>query len=142
MLSTEVMVIIISTAGSLITASITFFLTKRYEIKAEWRKRKFSYYETLFTAMADLAIDGTDKEEANLRFSRAFNTIALIASQEVIRSLIDFHDHIKFSNKNKNPEEHDILLTKLVLEVRKDIGLSSKDKLPNFQFHMIGSRPR
>ena len=100
-ISTEIIVVVISTFSSFIIATLGFFLTKRYEIKTEWRKRKISYYENLFVALSDLAIDGIDKEDANQRFSKAFNSIALIASQEVIRTLLEFHDHVKFSNNQK-----------------------------------------
>lgn len=141
-ISTEIIIVIISTLGSLITAALGFFLTKRYEIKTEWRKRKISYYEALFISLSDLAVDGTNKEEANQRFSKAFNSVVLIASQEVISALIEFHDYIKFSNSQKNPEKHDELLTKLVIKVRKDIGLTSKDDINSFKFHLIGSRPK
>ncbi|MFA6428358.1 MAG: hypothetical protein WCW02_02325 [Candidatus Buchananbacteria bacterium] len=141
-ISTEIVVVIISTFGSLVVAAFGFFLTKRYEIKTEWRKRKISYYENLFIALSDLAIDGTDKEDANQRFSKAFNSIALIASQDVIKALLGFHDYVKFSNNQKNPGRHDELLTKLVIEVRKDIGLVNSDNIDSFKFHLIGSRPK
>jgi hypothetical protein len=95
----------------------------------------------LLSSLSDLAVDGTDKEKADQRFALAVNTIALVAPQCVIMALMDFHDEVKYSNPNKSPECRDELLKKLLLAVRKDIGLSKKDEKNKFVFHLIGSAP-
>jgi hypothetical protein len=97
-------------------------------------------YKVLLSAISDLAIDETDKDEANLRFALASNTIALVAPQSVITALMSFHDEIKFSNKHRSDEKHDKLLIQLLLEIRRDIRLSSNDESSSFNFHLIGSR--
>lgn len=89
-----------------------------------------------------MAVDGTDKEEANKRFALAVNTIALCAPQPVISALMRFHDEVKFSNKNKSVENHDQLLKDLLLAIRRDIKLSVKDNVSTFDFHLIGSAPK
>jgi hypothetical protein len=91
--------------------------------------------------MSDLAVDGTDKEEANKRFALAVNTICLVAPQYVIKALTAFHDEVKFSNPNRSVEQHDQLLRDLMLAIRRDIGLSGKDNQSTFGFHLIGSKP-
>lgn len=53
----------------------------------------------------------------------------LVAPQYVITTLMNFHDEVKFSNKNKSIERHDQLLKELLIAVRKDIGLSTKDNV-------------
>lgn len=77
-----------------------------------------------------------------MNFSLATNTIALVAPQGVITALMKFHDHVKPSNKNRIYEEYDKLLKKLLLEIRKDIGLSKKDNPQEFEFHLIGIKPK
>lgn len=137
-----VIVAIITVSGSILVAASTFFFTKRHEIKVEWQKQKLNHYKVLISSLSALAVDGTDKEEANMNFALATNTIALVAPQNVISALMELHNYVKFSNKNQTPEEHDRLLQKLLLEIRKDIGLSRKDDPNTFDFHLIGSKPK
>jgi hypothetical protein len=135
-----IVVAIISASGGLLVASVTYYLTKRHELSMQWRKEKLNHYKVLFSSFSDLAVDGTDKTEANLRLSLAVNTIALVAPQYVVNALMAFHDEVKFSNENRLPERHDQLFKELLLAVRKDIGLSKGDD-DNFNFHLIGSAP-
>jgi hypothetical protein len=67
---------------------IAFSLTKHHEIKSEWKKEKLNHYKVLLSALSDLAVDGTDKDKANEKFSLAVNTIALVAPQSVISVLM------------------------------------------------------
>jgi hypothetical protein len=134
-------VTIISVSGSIVIAALTFYLTKRHELSVQWRNEKINHYKVLFSALSDLAVDGTDKDEANMRFALAVNTIALVSPQYVISALMAFHDEVKFSNPNKSPEKHDKLLNELLLSVRKDIGLASGDDPDTFCFHLIGTAP-
>jgi hypothetical protein len=106
------------------------------------KKEKLNHYKVLISAISDLAVDGTDKNDANMRFALAVNTIALAAPQYVISTLMTFHDEVKYSNQNKSPEMHDKLLKELLLAIRKDIGLATDDDHKTFQFHLIGSAPK
>jgi hypothetical protein len=134
---------IIAASGAMLVAAITYYLTKKNELDLRWRNEKIAHYKNLLAAISDLAIDDVDKEEANFRFASATNTIALVAPQEVINALMDFHNEIKFSNKNSfNLETHDLLLRILLIKIRKDIKLDSKDKLDDFKFHLIGTKPK
>jgi hypothetical protein len=137
-----VIVAIITVSGSLIVTAVTFYLTKRHELSVQWRKEKLNHYKVLLSSISDLAVDGTDKDDANMRFALAVNTISLVAPQYVISALMAFHDEIKFSNPNKSLDRHDKLLRKLVLAVRKDIGLTKGDDATTFNFHLIGSSPK
>jgi hypothetical protein len=141
-LDTNVLVAIISASGSVIVAAFTYLLSKRQQINAEWRTQKLSHYRELLASLSDLAVDGVDKEVANKRFSLAFNTIALVAPQSVIDALNKFHDEVKFSNVNRSDERHDQFLKELVLAIRADLNLSTKDDPQTFSFHLIGSAPK
>jgi hypothetical protein len=137
-MDTSIIVALITIFGGV----IAFILTKRHEIKSEWKKEKLNHYKVLLSSLSDLAVDGMDKNKANEKFALAVNTIALVAPQSVVNVLMEFHDYVKFSNKDKTAEGHDKLLVKLLLEIRKDIGLSKKDNPETFNFHLIGSKPR
>jgi hypothetical protein len=137
-----VLVAVITVSGSMICAAITFYLTKRHQFSLEWRHEKLNHYKVLLSSLSDLAVDGTDKLKANKEFSLAVNTIGLVAPQYVITALMNYHDEVKFSNKNRTPESHDQLLKELLLAIRKDIGLSEKDNAETFNFHLMGSAPK
>ncbi len=138
----SIFVAIITTSGSILAASLTFYLTKRNKLKMEWQQNKINHYKVLLSSLSDLATDGVDKDEANRKFALASNTIALVAPQNVISALMKFHDEVKFSNTNRSAERHDELLIKLLLEIRKDIDISGKDDSKTFNFHLIGSAPK
>jgi hypothetical protein len=141
-MSTNIIVAVITASASLIVAAFMFYLTKRHELSVQWRGEKLNHYKVLFSALSDLAVDGTDKDNANKRFALAANTISLAAPQYVINALMAFHDEVKFSNPNKSAEHHDKLLNELLLAVRRDIGLAKGDNSATFNFHLIGSAPK
>ena len=137
----SVLIAIITVSGSIILAAISFYLTKRHQVRTEWQKEKLKHYKDLLTALSELVIDGYDKDQANVKFASSVNTIALVASQKVITALMNFHDEVKISNKNKSIERHDKLLKELLLNIREDISLSKKDNPDTFVFHLIGTNP-
>jgi hypothetical protein len=137
-----IVVAIITASASVVVAALTFYLTKRHELAVQWRGEKLNHYKVLFSALSDLAVDGTDKHDANKRFALATNTISLVAPQYVIDALMVFHDEIKWSNVSKSAERYDELLNKLLLAVRRDIGLAKGDDAGTFRFHLIGSAPQ
>ena len=138
-MSETIIVTIITVSSTILLASLTFYLTKRHELSVQWRNEKLNHYKVLFSSLSDLAVDGTDKNKANMNFALAANTIALAAPQYVIDSLMAFHNEVKFSNPDKSPDRHDKLLIGLLLAVRKDIGLAKGDNGSTFNFHLIGS---
>lgn len=140
-MNAAIVVAIITASASVVVAALTFYFTKRHELAVQWRSEKLNHYKVLFSSLSDLAVDGTDKNDANKRFALAANTISLAAPQYVINALMAFHDEVKFSNPNKSLERHDKLLNELLLAVRKDIGLAKGDNGATFNFHMIGSAP-
>lgn len=141
-MDTSVFVAVITASGSILAGALAFYLTKRHQWKVEWQHEKLNHYKVLLSSLSDLAVDGIDKEGANQRFALAVNTIALVAPQYVIDALMNFHNEVKYSNPDKSAKRHDELLRKLILAIRKDIGLSKEDREDQFIFHLIGSAPK
>ncbi len=141
-MDTNILVAMITVFGSILVASLTYYITKHLQTKTEWQHEKMNHYKVLLSAMSDAVVDGKDKKEANERFSLALNTICLVASQDVVTALMKFHYEIAYSNPNRSSERYDVLLKELVLAIRKDIGLSSSDNKDTFLFHLIGSAPK
>jgi hypothetical protein len=141
-MNATIIVAVISASASILAASLTFYLTKRHELAVQLRNEKLNHYKILLSSVSDLAVDGTNKNDANMRFALAANTIGLAAPQYVINALMAFHDEIKPSNPHKTQKRHDELLNELLLAIRKDIGLAKGDDAGTFNFHLIGAAPQ
>jgi hypothetical protein len=140
-MNSTILVAIIAASASIIVASFNFILTKRAERKDVLQLRKLTHYQELLSAISDLAIDDVDKDEANLKFAKAVNTIALVAPQNVINELMIFHAEIKYSNTERSLEKHDQKLRNLLLAMRKSLELPFKDDAKKFNFHLVGTKP-
>ncbi|MEN6356647.1 MAG: hypothetical protein ABFD83_06130 [Armatimonadota bacterium] len=110
--------------------TITYYLTRKKEIEADWRKRKLEHYTELFSAISGLAVDNQDVE-ATIRLSHAVNTIGLVAPQYVVDALMGYYF-------KANTSEHDLMLNRLILAVRKDIGVKN-DNSDTFCFRLVGN---
>lgn len=136
-----IIVAIITVSGSLVVAAITFYLTKKHELAVQWRNEKLNHYKVLLSSLSDLTSAEKDKD-AYRNFSLAVNTISLVAPQYVVSALMACYDQFKSINKNGSQENHDKLLKKLILAIRKDIGLSKGDNEVTFDFHLIAVAPK
>ena len=140
-MNSSILVAIITASGGIIVAALTFFLTKRHQLKVEWQHEKINHYKVLLSSISACADNAYDHDEAVKRYALAFNTIALVAPQYVIKALMDYQDEIRVSNPNPSLENNNRLLKNLLLQIRKDIGLSKKDDSNTFIFHLIASKP-
>lgn len=140
-MDSSIIVTLISVSGTLLGAAITFYLTKRYELKSKWQQEKLNHYKDLLSALSSLAIDGTNKTDANVRFAHSVNTIALVAPQYVVKALMSLHEEVKYNNPNHSAQNEERLIVELLLAIRKDIGLTKQDDIKTFDFHLIGTAP-
>jgi hypothetical protein len=134
-MDTPILVAVISASASIAVAAVTFFLTKRKEREAEWRKQKLDHYREFLDALSGTV--GTDSTpEAQRRWARAANTIGLVASQRVLEALWKFQDSIARSNPNPSIEDHDRKLNQLMLAIRTDLGVTPADDPSHFSFRL------
>ena len=108
---------------------VTFYLTKKHEIKAKWQQQKLNHYKVLLSSLSDVAAGKT-----NENFALAVNTIVLVAPQSVIDAL--------YKSQMEPNADYQKSLNKLMIEIRKDIGLSKKDNPRTFNFYFIGKKTK
>ncbi len=136
----------ISLVASVITASLSYYFTKKHQIRMEERKLKEEYYKSFIKAVSDVAIDNYD-DEAQRRLSEGFNSLIVIASPKVVKELMDFHNFIRPQNIDISREEwtvrHDNLLRQLIKAMREDIFGKERniDKYIS-KVHLIGKAPK
>lgn len=64
--------------ASAFTAFISYFFTKKHQMRIEERRLKEEFYKNYIKALSDVAIDNKS-DEAQKRLSECFNTSLLIA---------------------------------------------------------------
>lgn len=131
--------------ASVITASLSYFFTKKHQLKIENRRLKEEYYKFFIKTLSDVAINNSD-ETANQKLSESFNSLLIIGSTKVVERLMEFHDFVKKSNKEipRDSKEwsikHDHLLKELVIEIRRDLyGSEKKAKHKLNNLHLVGN---
>jgi hypothetical protein len=136
-----IIVAVVGVVGSVVAAALSYFFTKRAQREAQWRESKLSHYRALLSAISDLAVDNHDLE-AHRRFALAVNTVALVGPQEVVEAVLRFHTGIQASNPQRTLELHDQLLTKVMLAIRRDLGMRPRDNASTFSYHLVGAPPK
>ena len=119
---TTIISAIISAFAAIIASAGAIILTKAKEREAAWRAKKLAYYEEFFDA-ATGSLGRAAPPDAKVRYANATNNLYLIASAEVIEVLRAFTDEIAPSNAaNTTKERHDEWWSKLVWQIRADLG--------------------
>ena len=144
-MDTTVQVAIIAAATSVVAAVITFALNKRAERADALQQRKIEHYKELLFALSDVAIDGSD-EKCRRRYAQSVNTIALVAPQNVISSLMRFHSNVMSVGQQRmprdDPRNYQPELNQLLLEIRRSLDLPFVDDPSTFDFTLIGVKAR
>jgi hypothetical protein len=129
---TRLIAVAIISAAAVVVPAVSFYLTKRKERAADWQKYKFEQYRDLLASLSGIV--GTDSTpEGNRHFAEARNTLHLLASQRVLAALHDFQDEIRISNPHRSDESHDALLSRLVWEIREDLGMRQTGDVRDFK---------
>jgi hypothetical protein len=118
--------------SSLLVAALTYWSTKRREREAEWRKEKLAYYKAFVESMSG-TLEGDDTPEGHKLHAKTTNNLLLFAPQSVIEALNTFRSEIAISNTNRSRENHDKLLAKLLLAIRRDVSVHPADDPATFK---------
>lgn len=130
-----VIVSMISAASAVILAAVTFYLTKRKEREADWRKYKFEQYKEFMISISGI-VGGDSTPEGNRSFAKACNTLHLIGSKGVLGALHAYQNEIRPSNPDKSASKEEALLSNLVWEIRQDVGIPGTPEAPQFDVHL------
>ncbi len=138
----------ISLLASVITASLSYYFTKKHQLKIEGRRLKEEYYKSFIKALSDVAIDNKDNE-AQRRLSEGFNSLIVIGSPAVVKKLMEFHGFARRENtqiprdSNEWATQHDNLLRDVIKEMRQDIfGKEKNIEKYLANVHLVGRGPK
>ncbi|MEW6042377.1 MAG: hypothetical protein AB1633_12735 [Elusimicrobiota bacterium] len=147
-MTTEHLIVpIVGLFASVLTASLTYWYTKRSQLQVETRRLKEEYYRSFIKAFSDVAINNSDNE-AQKRLSEGFNSLIVIGSPDVVKQLMRFHNFIRISNVEIPRDSaqwlmhHDELLKELIKAMRQDIyGKESNIDMYISDVHLVGKGP-
>jgi hypothetical protein len=132
-MNTSVIVAVISSAASVIAAALSFYLTKKKEREADWRKYKFEQYKEFLVSMSG-SLGSNSTSDGRMSFSSACNALHLIGSKGVLLAL---HSLLAVAGRPGLPNAtHDALLSKLIWEIRQDVGIPGTPDESEFFAHL------
>lgn len=123
---------LIGLMSTVFLTGLTYWLTKRRERDAEWRKEKLVYYKAFIESLSGI-VRGDETPEGHKLYAKTTNNLLLFAPQSVIKAVNAFRDETATSNPNPSLEKFHILLTNLVLAIRRDVGVRPVDDPATFR---------
>jgi dsDNA-specific endonuclease/ATPase MutS2 len=128
----EIATAVVTASGAVVVAGATYWFTKKREREAELRKEKLEHYKEFVASLSGI-ISAEGTPEGQRSFARACNKLNLVAPQPVLEALQQFQNEIKVSNPHRDTERHDQLMSRLFLEMRKDLNLATGDDPESFR---------
>ena len=129
---------VIAASGALVLAAASYWFTKRREREAELRKEKLDHYKEFAASLSGI-ISGEDSPEGQRAFAAACNRLNLIAPYSVLQALQAYQIETKVGNASSTLEMHDKLLSALFFEIRRDLGVSPRDRSSTFSVQLWAS---
>ena len=135
-MDTSVIVAVISTAAGVTVASLSYYFSKKKEREADWRKYKFEQYKEFMVSMSG-NLANTSTPDGIRNFYKSCNALSLIGSRGVLLALPAY---INSAGKpNLSRDAHDALLSKLIWEIRQDVGIPGTPDVSEFSAQLWSS---
>ena len=122
----QILIPIIGIVLAVVSASLSYFFTKRNQLRADECRLKEKCYLDYIKALSDNVLND-NLDESRRQLSDVHNQILLIGSPDVVEKLRLFSELISIGNaKGFTQEEHDISLTELIKCMRTDLYKKSR----------------
>lgn len=131
----------VAVAAAVVTASLTYALTRKREREADWRKLKLANYTEYVAALSGNVEGRKITPEVQARYTDAVNTMGLVASPDVLKALYAFLDETSYRNLARSRNRHDELLNDLMNSMRQDINASARRQGESLTFRLITDPP-
>lgn len=132
-----ILVAIIGAISATLAAILGHFLTRRREIKLAELKFKLDLYLEFLSSATELG-SGVKRYESRLRFSKAVNTMNVVASKQVLIRINHLLDHITASPRDdSSAKTQDDLLRQIIFQMRSDLGQVIDISESSFKFRTI-----
>jgi hypothetical protein len=123
--------------GAVVTAGLTYLLTKRRERDADWRKIKLDLYKAYVIALSGVVRQNRTLEDQT-KYADAVNSLTLVASPSVLKALYAFQDE---ASRHGVDDELEKRRDDLLIALRQDIDPSHSRKAADFSFRFLAPPP-
>lgn len=134
----EIIIAIIGTATTIVTAILTNYFTKKNQLKFNERQLKEKYYLEYIEAISRNINNITKNDDETINENHAFNRLILIGSEDMINKLYKFQDlrirHLKYNDVSEYNEKYNIALNDLIKAMRKDLYGKEDKQMHNIYF--------
>ena len=110
----------------------TLYMSKVAERESEWRKEKLRLYLNFVETLSGIT-DCEKSQEGDVKFAKACNDLHALASLDVLCALHAYQEKMALSNIASTPEQKQIALNRLIIEMRRDLKVKPKDKESEFE---------
>lgn len=127
----EIIIAIIGTVTTIVTAILTNYFTKKNQLKFNERQLKEKYYLEYIEAISRNINNITQNDNEAINQNHAFNRLILIGSEDMINKLYKFHEliirHLRYNDVSEYDEKYITAFNDLIKAMRKDL-YGKKDK--------------
>lgn len=132
-----ILVAIIGAISATLAAILGHLFTRRREVRLAELKFKLDLYLEFLTSATELG-GGSRRYESRLRFSKAVNSMNVIASKRVLTRINHLLDHVSGSRQdNFSAKTQDELLRQIIFQMRSDLGQVIDESESSFEFRTI-----
>lgn len=132
-----ILVASIGAISATLAAILGHFLTRRREIKLAELKFKLDLYLEFLSSATELG-SGLKRYESRLRFSKAVNTMNVVANKQVLIRINHLLDHITASPQDDfSAKTQDDLLRQIIFQMRSDLVQVIDMSESSFKFRTI-----
>lgn len=127
-MNSSILVEAIAGSVAVTVAALSYLFTKRKEREADWRKWKYEQYKEFIGSLGEMVAGGSTPEHQQV-FVKHWNVLNLIGSPGVLNSLQAWAGAI---NANKTSSEQNILFSRVIWEIREDLGIPGTPEVETF----------
>lgn len=138
----EIIIAIIGTATTIITAILTNYFTKKNQLKFEEKQLKEKYYLEYIEAVSKSMNNINRNTDEILNENHAFNRLMLIGSEDTVNNLYQFQNfrtnYLNGEYFNELEQEYNRTLNNLIKSMRKDLYGKEDKKITSVYFLRCG----
>lgn len=134
----EVIIAIIGTVTTIVTAILTNYFTKKNQLKFDERQLKEKYYLEYIEAISKNMNSTGESDDETINENHAFNRLILIGSEDMVNKLYQCQDlkiqQLKYNNVLDFNEKYTKALNDLIKAMRKDLYGKEDKKMHDVYF--------
>lgn len=134
----EVIIAIIGTVTTIVTAILTNYFTKKNQLKFDERQLKEKYYLEYIEAISKNMNSTEESDDEIINENHAFNRLILIGSEDMVNKLYQCQDlkiqQLKYNNVPDFNKKYTMALNDLIKAMRKDLYGKEDKKMHDVYF--------